>query len=141
RPQVVQTTLLPPATAPAQTAFAVFDQIEGAAALRYSVPRSGTGQHEISNIEVAWDNRFEDVVKRASLGRRLPFRSGDFISQKARTQLARPDIVSIGVGGVYLRPHHQAGDDQVTYYLDGRKVDEIPPVQWPSSPLAGRSEM
>jgi hypothetical protein len=90
---------------------------------------------------VAWDNRFEDVVKRASLGRRLPFRSGDYAAQQAQTQLARPDIVSIGAGGIYLRPHHHAADDQITYFLDGRSVIEIPPVIWPVSPLSGRSEM
>ncbi len=139
RQQVERATLLPPTRAPKQTAFAVFDQIEGAAVLRYRVPQAG--EHELSAIEVAWDNRFEGIVKHATLPRRVPLESGDYAAQKAQTELARPDLVSIGAGGVYVRLHHVAADQQVTYFLDGRSTVEIPPVEWPSSPLAGRSEM
>lgn len=139
RQEVTQAVLFAPAQQPEQVAFALFDQIEGAAAIRYRIPRAG--ERGMVGLELAWDNRFEDVVKHASLDRRLALQSGDYVAQKSRTQLARPDLVSIGVGGVYLRPHHQAGDEQVTYFLDGRAVSEIPPLRWPDSPVSGRSEM
>ena len=141
RPGVTQSTLFPPAADATQLAFTLVDQVEGAAAIRYRVPRGGPGDGEISGIEVAWDNRFENVTKRASLGRALPFRSGDYSAQRQRSQLALPDILSIGVGGIYVRPHAQAGTDQVTYFLDGRSVAEIPPVKWPETPQPSRDEM
>lgn len=140
RPQVTQSVLFPPAQDATHMAFALFDQVEGAAALRYRVPR-GAGERELTAVEVAWDNRFENVVKRASLGRSLPFQAGDFSAQKARTQLAGPDIVSIGVGGIYLRPHRHLGSNQPTYFLDGRTVSVIPPVNWPAAPGSYRDEM
>lgn len=141
RPGVTVATLFPPAADPAELAFAMVDQVEGASAIRYRVPRGGPGDGEISSIEVAWDNRFENVVKRASLGRSLPFRTGDYAAQRARTQLAMPDILSIGVGGIYVRPHAQAGAAQTTYFLDGRSVTEIPPLRWPDTPHASRDDM
>ncbi|HEU5074178.1 MAG TPA: hypothetical protein VFU02_08395 [Polyangiaceae bacterium] len=141
RPGVTLGALFPPAADPSQLAFAMVDQVEGAAAIRYRVPRGGPGDGEITGIEVAWDNRFENVLKRATLGRSLPFRTGDFVAQRSRTQLAAPDILSIGVGGIYVRPHGQAGTDQATYFLDGRSVTEIPPVKWPDTPHASRDEM
>jgi len=141
RPAVTTSTLFPPATDAGQLAFTLVDQVEGAAAIRYRVPKGGPGDGELTGIEVAWDNRFENVVKRASLGRGLPFQTGDYMAQRFRTQQALPDILSIGAGGIYVRPHAQAGSDQVTYYLDGRSVTEIPPVKWPDTPHASRSEM
>lgn len=140
RPGVAVHTLFPPATDPTQIAFTVFDQVEGASAMRYRVPRGGAGATELSGIEVAWDNRFENVVKRASLGRSLPFRTGDYATQRSRTHLALPDMLSIGVGGIYVRPHAQ-GTNQTTYFLDGRSVTEIPPVSWPATSHAARDEM
>ncbi|HEY6727717.1 MAG TPA: hypothetical protein VI197_26965 [Polyangiaceae bacterium] len=141
RPGVAVATLFPAAADAAQLAFTLVDQVEGASAIRYRVPRGGPGDGEISGIEVAWDDRFENVVKRASLGRALPFRTGDYTVQRARTQLALPDILSIGVGGIYVRLHAQAGSDQITYFMDGRTVTEIPPLKWPATPHAARDEM
>jgi hypothetical protein len=67
---------------------------------------------------------------------------GDYLrSAESRVQRARPSLVSIGTGGVYLRLHQAAGDRQPTYFLDGRKVETVNGVTWPAIPKDARSEM
>lgn len=139
--KVERKTMLAPVRQPGEYAMAAFDQVEGTSALRYRVPSMARGEQHIQDVEVAWDNRFENVVKTVRLRRRFDFRSGDYAEQKDGSHAARPDLVSIGVGGVYLRLHHTAADAQVTYFLDGRSVAEIPPVSWPAAPMSGRTEM
>lgn len=139
--KVERKPLFGPVKNPKEYAFAIFDQVEGSSALRYQVPSIARGEHQIQNVEVAWDNRFEDVVKTVRLGRRFIFSPGDYAAGEGGVSAARPDLVSIGVGGVYLRLHHTQADEQATYFLDGKRVDEIPPVNWPAAPVSGRTEM
>ncbi len=115
-------------------------QVEGAAALRFRLPTPQDPR--LSAIEVAWQNLFERRVVRASLGQPVPYRPGDFQAGRGRAKRASPALLSIASGGIYLRPHGSAGDHQPTYFLDGRRVEEIPPLAWPAEPrIRGRTEI
>jgi photosystem II stability/assembly factor-like uncharacterized protein len=132
--------LLPPVANPAVFAMQVRSQIEGVAAVRYRAP-SGAGA-QLTDIRLAWLNLFEGPPVRTSLGRSLPYRPGDFTTGPGNVQVADPALLSIAAGGLYFRPHAQARDQQTTYFLDGRTVEQIPGIEWPTV-VAGsaRSEM
>ena len=143
KPKVERTALLEPSPRANQMAYDYSMQVEGIAALRYPVPEAGgpRGSH-IGQVEVAWDNRFEGRIRRVVLPDGGVYRPGDFEPTKAAAQQAQPALVSIGEGGLYLRLHSSLGDSQPTYFLDGRSVTTIDPVEWPFGARAsGRSEM
>ncbi len=141
RPHVEIVRLLQPVERPNQYAFEVLDQVEGAAALRYKLPDDPAKDNHLRNVEVAWDNALAGQVGRARLpdgGLAAPadYGRGD------PAWHADPDLLSIGEGGLYLRLHHAAGDEQDTWYFDGHASTLIPPVKWPLAPnLRGRTEM
>jgi hypothetical protein len=140
-PHLETVSLLSPLSARAVGyAFEVLDQVEGAAALRYRTPEDPAKDSHLRNIEVAWDNALSGQVGKARLsdgGAALP---GDYESGEL-VQHAVPDLLSIGEGGLYLRLHHNLGDDQETIYFDGQRSARIPPVKWPFGKIAGRTEM
>jgi hypothetical protein len=140
--KITKVHLFSKVNAPERYAFASFDQVEGVAALRYLVPRPELREHELSGIELSWDNRFEDRVHHAKVGERIPARPGDYAQIAGGFQLAQPSLVSIAEGGIYLRVHRAAQDAQETLFLDGTSIERIPPVVWPdSSQKEARSEM
>ena len=77
------------------------EQIEGAVAARYPVPQGGRGNPRLKNVEVAWDNLLEGRVMRARITDAGPLRPGDYVSDSGRAQQARPDLLSIGSGGLF----------------------------------------
>ena len=141
RPHLETVSLLAPVAHANEYAFAVLDQVEGAAAIRYRLPEDPVKDSHLRNVEVAWDNALSGQVGRARLADGGPVASGDY-SLADGVQRADPDLLSIGEGGLYLRLHHAAADEQETWYFDGRNATRIAPVTWPiSNDLRGRTEM
>jgi photosystem II stability/assembly factor-like uncharacterized protein len=141
RPHVTSVSLLPPVAHPNEYAFEVLDQIEGAAAVRYRLPEDPVKDGHLRNVLLGWDNALAGQIGHAQLADGGPLASGDY-ERTDSVQRADPDLLSIGEGGLYLRLHHSAGDDQATWYFDGRSSTRIPPVKWPiDSNVRGRTEM
>jgi hypothetical protein len=141
RPHVESVSLLAPVNRPSEYAFAVLDQVEGAAAIRYRLPEDPIKDSHLRNIEVAWDNAMAGQVGRARLADGGSVAPADYTLGES-VQRADPDLLSIGEGGLYLRLHHAAADAQDTWYFDGRNTTRIPPVSWPiANNLRGRTEM
>jgi hypothetical protein len=141
RPHIETVDLLAPVARPSEYAFAVLDQVEGAAAIRYRLPEDPLKDSHLRNIELAWDNALAGHIGRARLADGGPVAPADYTLGES-AQRADPDLLSIGEGGLYLRLHHTAGDAQDTWYFDGRSATRIPPVSWPiASDLRGRTEM
>jgi hypothetical protein len=141
-PRLEEVSLLKPARAPSDTAYVATLQVEGAAALRYSVPGPLSNGAEIRNVEVAWDNLLEGKVHHGILPAAGPYRPGDFEENSGVSQKANPALISISAESVYVRIHNALGDAQPTYFLDGRTVESLPAVAWPAATMrGGRSEM
>jgi hypothetical protein len=115
-------------------------QVEGLAALRYRV--ATPHDPRLTDVEVGWENLVEGRVRFARLPDAGPYRPNDYESSSSGWQTARPHLVSIATGGIYLRLHASAGDAQDTWFLDGRSAAKVPPVSW-SRPNGGaaRTEM
>jgi hypothetical protein len=140
-PRLEKVTLLPPVRRPGAVAMKASHQVEGGAALRYDVP-DGVHETNLGHLEVAWDNLFEGRVVHARLADGGGYVPGDYASLgSGRSQLARPALLSIASGGLYLRLHGSRGDAQKTLFLDGHAVTGIPPVSWPDAVQSVRSEM
>jgi hypothetical protein len=140
KPRVETVSLLGASPRPQTQAFMVTSQIEGAAALRYTIP-SGN-ERRLLNVEVAWSNLFENRVVQARLRDAGVITSGDWTHEGSGLQTAHPDLISVAEGGLYLRVHASPKDRQSTYYFDGHGVSELPPIPWPANALRqGRSEM
>lgn len=141
RPHLETVSLLKPVEHANEYAVAVLDQIEGAAAVRYRLPEDAAKDNRLRNVEVAWDNALAGQVGRMRLADGGPAVPGDYQAAEGG-QRADPDLLSIGEGGLYLRLHHNAGDDQDTWFFDGRTSTRIPAVKWPiPNNLRGRTEM
>jgi len=141
-PRLEKVTLLSPVRHPGAVAMKSSHQVEGGAALRYDVP-DGVHETSLGHVEVAWDNLFEGRVVHARLADGGGYVPGDYASlgSGTRSQLARPALLSIASGGLYLRLHGSRGDAQKTLFLDGHAVTSIPPVSWPDAVRSVRSEM
>jgi hypothetical protein len=126
--------LFGPAANPAEVAYHATVQVEGAAALRYRVPAGSAAPGvPLGEIEVAWENLLEGYQRRASIpdaGKILP---GDYVKGDGTARRAQPDLVSISSGGIFVRVHRQPQHDQVSYFLDGQRVERVPPLRWPVS--------
>lgn len=141
RPHIETVSLLTPVNRATEYAFAVLDQVEGAAAIRYRLPEDPIKDSHLRNVEVAWDNALAGQLGHARLGDGGPVAPGDYALGES-VQRADPDLLSIGEGGLYLRLHHTSGDAQDTFYFDGRGSTRIAPVAWPiANNLRGRTEM
>lgn len=134
-------------------------QVEGVAALRYSIPgATGKGPPELSRIEVAWSDLIAGREARGVIASGGHLEPGDFEGEPGRGKApatrgrepdgdsfrvrANPALLSIASGGVYVRLHRSLGDNQPTYFLDGKGVETIPAVSWPDAVRKrGRSEM
>lgn len=130
-----------PLAEPTRHALAVVDQVEGSAALRYRVPHSSRGEKEITAVEVAWDNRFQDLVGHAKIAGTFEPSPGDYRNHAPRTLLAQPALLSIAGRGVHVRLHASPQDRQPTYYTEGKTVETLPAVPWPASRESRRTEM
>jgi hypothetical protein len=131
KPRVDAVPLLRPVAHPADYAFLALPQIEGAAALRYPAPDARSPNVRVTQIEVAWDNLLEGRVMRARVPDGGAYVPGDFERGAGPAQLARPDLLSIAEGGLYLRVHARGRSTQPTLFLDGRSVLTLPPIPWP----------
>jgi hypothetical protein len=143
RPGVETLVLLSPLKGLEQVAFAASLQVEGAAALRYALPK-GEAQRSVSleDVEIAWVDLLSGSRGRGRIADGGPYEIGDYERAPGTAQRARPALLSIGSDGVYVRLHAARGDRQVTYFLDGRNVEPIHPPDWPPDLLTyGRSEM
>jgi hypothetical protein len=138
---VEEVPLFPPAKRGVTMAYTASIQIEGVAALRYPAvgivdPRDPNLRH----VEVAWDDALFGRVGHAVIPDGGPFRPHDY-DEKGKGTLANPALLSIASGGVYVRLHGSLGDDQPTYFVDGRTLEVLPPVPWPPEARRGRGEM
>jgi hypothetical protein len=148
RPRVDAVTLLGPVPDASRYAFAVMDQIEGGAALRYPLPDLRSGAR-LRDVEVAWQNLFERRVVRARVADGGEYFPGDFTrveaSRRAGAHSAEPDLMSIGERGFYLRLHASplkktaAGSPKPTLFLDGKSVQTLPPIVYPAGIVQGGS--
>jgi hypothetical protein len=139
--RVERETLLTPTERGRSYALDVSDQVEGVAALRYVTPESN-GSGRLTGIELGWLNLFEGKVRRATLADGGSYSPGDYARGARGLQTADPALLSIAEGGLYLRIHRAAGDNQPTLFFDGQKVDTLPPVVWPTLGVRGtHSEM
>ena len=139
-------TLLGPVPDAGRYAFAVMDQIEGGAALRYPVPEMRAGAR-LRDVEVAWQNLFERKLVRARVPDGGEYFPGDFTrtdsGRRSGAQIAEPDLMSIGERGFYLRLHASptkktvAGSRQPTLFLDGKSVQTLPPIAYPPGIVQG----
>jgi hypothetical protein len=142
RPRVDTVELLPALSKPDDYAQSVTVQIEGSAALRYRVPATRGGTVKLSDVEVVWDNLFENRVARARVADAGTYTPGDFEHGSGGVESARPDLMSIAERGIYLRVHTRARADQPTLFLDGASVTSLPPIAWPGAlPRTGHAEM
>ena len=141
RPHLENVNLLAPLPDATSYAFEVLDQVEGGAALRYRIPPDPAKDSHARNVEIAWDNALSGQVGHARLPDGGAVVPGDYESGE-RVQHALPDLLSIGEGGLYVRLHHNAADEQETWYFDGHSSTRIPPVKWPApSKVRARTEM
>jgi hypothetical protein len=143
RPRVESTPLLPPATRPETLAYKVAHQVEGAAVVRYTIPESVPGETRLLNLEVAWANLVEGRIAHARLANAGTYAPGDYTRATGqRAQDARPDLVSVAEGGIFVRIHHAARGNQETLFFDGRGSTTVPKVEWPpTGSLPMQSEM
>ncbi|MGC4088963.1 MAG: hypothetical protein QM756_13900 [Polyangiaceae bacterium] len=140
--RVEPVSLLDPVARAEQRAYAVLSQVEGVAAVRYRLPEAIPGRTSLTDVEVVAQNFIEGRLLRAHLADGGVYVPGDYVTNAGRTPEAQPDLVSIASGGVYLRLHHSARTDQPTLFLDGKRVESIPPVDWPrDSRFPARAEM
>jgi len=132
-------SLLAKVAQPTRFAFNVYSQIEGIAAIRYPLPTPADPQ--LRDVELAWANYFtKEIVHRAKLPDAGGYLPGDYKQSErdSKLQEAQADLVSIAEGGVFVRPHQSPRNNQITYYLNGHSVAQIPPVPWPKSSLDAR---
>jgi hypothetical protein len=135
-------TLLGPVPAGAGFAFVLSPQVEGAAALRYSVPDTSSETARLGNVELGWLNLFEGRLKHATLADGGAYAPGDFARGPRGSQEAAPALLSIAGPGLYLRLHRAAGDNQPTLFFDGQRVETLPAIGWPLVGVRGtRTEM
>jgi hypothetical protein len=132
RARVEEVKLLPPARQPHGFAFAAVPQVEGLAVLRYRVPDARSESTRITDVEVAWDNLLEGRVVRQRVSGVGDYVAGDYERGEGRVQSARPDLLSIGERGLYLRLHAKVRERQPTLFLDGTRTTEIAPIPWPA---------
>ncbi len=142
-PKVDTVELLAPLARPSEYAQDVTAQIEGAAAIRYRIPDSHAGAGRVRDVELAWDNLFENRLGRAVLPDAGLYTPGDFErGPSGGVEHAKPDLVSIAEQGIYVRAHTRTRAEQPTYFLDGSSVVSIPALTWPSLlPRTGHAEM
>jgi len=141
KPRVDRELLLAPNERGRSYALTVSDQVEGVAALRYVIP-DGSGSTHLSGVEIGWVNLFEGRTRRVTLADGGPYAPGDFARGSRGQQEADPALLSIAEGGLYLRIHKAAGDNQPTLFFDGQRVENVPPVTWPAAGVRGtHSEM
>lgn len=134
--------LLAPKERPSETAYVATLQVEGAAAIRYAVPGTPTtSSTHLENIEVAWENLLDGQRGRGHIRDAGPFLPGDFAKGDGAARRAQTDLVSIASGGIYVRPHKNPQHQQITYFLDGTRAVEVPPLRWPTAPKGASSEM
>lgn len=141
KPRVEREVLLAPSERGRGYAFAVSDQVEGVAALRYIVPDGTTTTH-LTGVELGWINLFEGRARRVSVGDGGAYAPGDFARGPRGEQQADPALLSIAEGGLYLRLHHAPADNQPTLFFDGQHVETVPAIAWPTVGVRGtHSEM
>jgi hypothetical protein len=125
------TPLLAAVARPEMYAYRALPNVEGIAALRYRVPEARPGETRLLELEVAWHNLLEGRLGRGRLSDAGAYQAGDYRRGDGRSQEARPDLLSIASGGLYVRIHHAAKDQQPTFFFDGKRVATVPAVSWP----------
>jgi hypothetical protein len=129
-----EVTLLAPSPKAADMAYTAATQVEGAAALRYVVPGGpGAGGAELRNVELSWHDLLAGHVGHAVLPNAGSFRPGDYEAVRGAVKLAKPALLSIASGGLFVRVHGTAGDAQPTYFASDRAAVEAVggAVPWP----------
>jgi hypothetical protein len=142
-PKVRYQELLAPRERAPDLAYQALLQVEGAAALRYEVPGTpGASPTHLTKIEVVWSNLQEGRYEHGRIGDAGTLLPGDFSKSDGAARRAQADLLSIASGGIFVRVHRQPQHQQTSYYLDGKSVEEIPPLVLPSAlPKGTSSEM
>ncbi|MFO7180056.1 MAG: hypothetical protein DIU78_015265, partial [Pseudomonadota bacterium] len=131
--RVERIPLFLPTDRPEEHAYAVIDQIEGVAAIRYRMPTSGASP--VTDVEVAWANFLDGRTVRTTVRHDgvLP----TSLRNRGPARRAEAELVSIAAGGLYLRLDERSP----TLFLDGHKAVELPTPSWPKPLYPARAEM
>lgn len=126
--EVIPTVLFDSRRAAAEYGLYASLQIEGMAALRASS----------EGVELAWRNLFEGRrTQRARLPAGVQVKSEP---TRFTARVATPDLVSVAAGGLFVRPQPR-GKTGPTYFFDGSRVEQLPPLSWRGDTRAERGEM
>lgn len=148
--RIEEAQLLPKLAKADGVAVVALPQVEGAAAMRF-VTREPSAKPEVialgrrgdletaqpSAIEVAWENLFEGKLSRATLRPTPPITTsfGDS-PDPGPAREARPALLSISAGGIYVRP--AADDSAEIFFIDhAGKVERSAYAAWPTKTRLG----
>ncbi len=118
-------------------------QVEGAAAIRFATPSAVAaprGEPDLAHpdaIEVAWENLIEGKLSRATLrpGPAVPAALGD-AAEPGIAREARPELLSISAGGLYVRPG--SGATTPLFFVDhAGRIERSDYSAWPASTRLG----
>jgi hypothetical protein len=128
-PRIETVTVLPPVTNPKDHALYAALQLEGIAAFRQ--PSQGAPT-------VVWRNLFEGrrtSQAKVPLDARVSARPTRF-----DVALAEPELLSVSMGGVFLRSRSM-GEASPVYFVRDGQVDTLPALAWPKLQRSARAEM
>lgn len=135
------------ATSSKDQAIAALPQIEGAAAIRFSVKRLAVAKGETVgaiatnqnvDVEVVWWLAATGQIKRATLRGVGPLEPLDVAYLgKDSSMLANLDLLSIAQGGVHVRPFASHADAPLYFASDAGKVEKLPFPTVPTKDAGG----
>lgn len=137
-------SLMPAVASPENFALAPSLQVEGIAALRYPVHASSReGTPRSIQAELAWLDLQSDTYKRHVIPLPGTFLPSDYDRSRTGSHRARPALLSIASGGIFVRPHATGRTSQSTLFIDNQgSASTLPFVPWPAGlRRRGRAEM
>ncbi len=149
---VSRVTLLAPTTGEG-VAYAVRNQAEGFAALRYRFARSADGRAmagaPMRQVEIAWDHQLEGRVFRATIPDAGPLDDRDVGDvRKGEASAANIDLLSVSDDGIFVCPHVSCGTDgRDAVFADERgrlrkvRLPDYPSRGYGDRPLSSRSHV
>lgn len=133
RAQIEKRMLFQPALDPRAFALAVSEQVEGSAAVRFRLPNRKFGETQVSQLEVAWDNRLDGTMGHRLLAGSFGIGSGNYRLIPESAAEATPALVSISGDGVYLSFHGARTEQPKTLRVTarGKGFEEIQVARLP----------
>jgi hypothetical protein len=117
--RVTTRTMLGPTPKGAEFAVDISRQIEGYVVSRIRVPEGGRTGLPMRNVEVAWENFFDNTSRQTTIPDAGLIMEGD-IKPVDDLRFFEPGFVSATSGGVFIRPHASESNDQRLFFLDAK---------------------